>query len=269
MNMNRYIMKSDQSISQNSSGGNLLKWHIANRFIKTSTFKEHGLQTEYMYESYAEVIASRLAKWLGIPSVQYQLCEIILDNGIRLIGCESTDFMNTNTSKYRYISLGNLIALSKFQYTPGIPGYKQLIAWIEPSVPGFKNYLDANLLLDYIVINDDRHLNNLGLLRDTITGKFAVAPIFDTGNSLFCHKHIGNILYEPTLPSVLQAKPFHPNFDIQLKLADTSILKPNKNISRYINTLLRNLEAQGLPKYRSEFIHDLLKDRLSSIGIFK
>lgn len=267
--MNRYRLTSDNSLGKNSSGGNLLKWRIGNKFIKTSTFKEHELQLGCMYESYAEVIASRLAKWLGIPSVQYQLCEIIIDNKIRIIGCESTDF--TDNGRYRYIGLGHITESSGFPCIVGISGYQQLVSWLEPSVPGFKNYLDANMILDYIVVNDDRHLNNLGLLRDTSTKQYILPPVFDTGNSLFCHKYVDSMQYEPSLPALLRSKPFVPNFDIQLRLAHNSIssLKPNKNISRYINTLLHELEAQGLPKHRSEFIHDLLKDRLSSIGILK
>ena len=41
-------------------------------------------------------------------------------------------------------------------------------------------------MTDYILTNTDRHYNNFGVLRDTHTLKFiGLAPIFDTGNSMF------------------------------------------------------------------------------------
>ena len=46
---------------------------------------------------------------------------------------------------------------------------------------------DTMLVCDYIIGNFDRHWNNFGLIRDTETREFKrVAPIFDSGNSLWC-----------------------------------------------------------------------------------
>ena len=40
-------------------------------------------------------------------------------------------------------------------------------------------------LLDYLILNEDRHLNNFGIIRDVNTLKWLdVAPIFDNGQSL-------------------------------------------------------------------------------------
>ena len=40
-------------------------------------------------------------------------------------------------------------------------------------------------ILDYIIMNEDRHLNNFGIIRDVNTLKWLdVAPIFDNGQSL-------------------------------------------------------------------------------------
>jgi hypothetical protein len=49
-----------------------------------------------------------------------------------------------------------------------------------------RKWLDGMLLLDFIIINKDRHLKNFGFLQDASTGKLIKpAPIFDCGNSLF------------------------------------------------------------------------------------
>lgn len=47
-------------------------------------------------------------------------------------------------------------------------------------------FLEYQILTDFILTNTDRHLNNFGVLRDAKTLKFiGMAPIFDSGNSMF------------------------------------------------------------------------------------
>ena len=90
----------------NSSGGKLLKWKIGNKFIKTSTFDTSRLRTEFLYESYAEYITSRIGAKVGLDIVKYDLCEVIIDDRIRTIACECDSFLNTNES---YLSIAKLM----------------------------------------------------------------------------------------------------------------------------------------------------------------
>lgn len=47
-------------------------------------------------------------------------------------------------------------------------------------------FLEYQILTDFVITNTDRHLRNIGVLRDTNTLQFiAMAPIFDSGNSMF------------------------------------------------------------------------------------
>ena len=47
-------------------------------------------------------------------------------------------------------------------------------------------FLEYQILTDFLLTNVDRHLNNFGVLRDTETLRFvSMAPIFDSGNSMF------------------------------------------------------------------------------------
>ncbi len=49
-----------------------------------------------------------------------------------------------------------------------------------------RSFLEYQILTDFVLTNTDRHLNNFGVLRDTKTLQFiAMAPIFDSGNSMF------------------------------------------------------------------------------------
>ena len=49
-----------------------------------------------------------------------------------------------------------------------------------------RGFLEYQVLTDFVLTNTDRHLNNFGILRDSQTLKFVLmAPIFDSGNSMF------------------------------------------------------------------------------------
>lgn len=49
-----------------------------------------------------------------------------------------------------------------------------------------RSFLEYQILTDFIFTNTDRHLRNIGVLRDTNTLQFiGMAPIFDTGNAMF------------------------------------------------------------------------------------
>lgn len=54
-----------------------------------------------------------------------------------------------------------------------------------------RHVMDYELASDFLFTNTDRHLNNLGILRDSDTLKFVCpAPIFDNGNSMFYNCHV-------------------------------------------------------------------------------
>lgn len=49
-----------------------------------------------------------------------------------------------------------------------------------------RSFLEYQVLTDFVLTNTDRHLNNFGVLRNTKTLEFVgMAPIFDSGNSMF------------------------------------------------------------------------------------
>lgn len=245
--MQEYRLSSNGALAINSSGGKLLKWKIGNKFVKTSTYNQTQIIPEFMYESYAEVIASRLAHRLGFNCVKYKLCKVIIDDSIETVACESDDFIFSN---YQYISIDKLIQLGQLpQLQFGITPYNyRILCQLHKD---FKEYIDNTIILDYLILNDDRHFDNFGFLRK---GKWLLPPIFDNGNSMFCHKYINGISYNSNLSKLLRAKPFCNDFDKQISLIGKYKLK---EIS--LTGLTSNLI--GLPLEREQFIKELLKDR--------
>ena len=71
------------------------------------------------------------------------------------------------------------------------------------------------ITLDYVIANDDRHLNNFGLLRDAETLEWlGPAPLYD------CDSSLGNGLLTSEFPTMAgkRCKPFKGTFEEQIRL---------------------------------------------------
>lgn len=78
-----------------------------------------------------------------------------------------------------------------------------------------QNYLDYMLITDYLIGNVDRHYNNFGFIRNVNTLEFTgVAPIYDSGNSMWFDTSTARIDYEKDIPSM----PFKKVHSKQLQL---------------------------------------------------
>ena len=265
--MNEYRLSSEGALGVNSTGGKLLKWKVGNKFIKTSTLDNTSLYgTKFMYESISEVLVSKIGKALGYNVVDYKLCKVVIDNNIECIACESVDFNGGGN----YISLGKLMIENnlKGRQMNDLSSYNKLLYYLNGYCTGVRGYIDNNIVLDYITLNDDRHFGNLGLILRS--GKIVLASIFDNGNGLLGHKHIDGIKYDSSIAKVLRCKPFHYDFDRQLSLVG-NITKVNK--SKVKDLVYKELDYMLQKDYlsidRSNFILALIDDRLNKLECVK
>lgn len=54
--------------------------------------------------------------------------------------------------------------------------------------------LEQMLVLDYLIVNEDRHLNNFGLIRSAVTLEWVgVAPLYDNGNSMWFNRVVSEM----------------------------------------------------------------------------
>lgn len=268
--LKEYSVKSEQSLYANSSGGQLLKWKIGNEYIKTSTLDKQSLATSFMYGSYAEVIAYHIAKIMQYKCVKYELCKITIDNSIQTIGCVSKEFKR---SGYREYSIGKLILLGKIpkMYYGDSRNYNVIcdsVKWLGLDI---KEHLDSIIILDSILLNDDRHYGNFGILAN-YDGQIEEIPIFDNGNSLFCHKHTEELEYSTELIRYLRCKPFDIDFNSQLRLVSSkrvkiASIKRLEYLYKEVNKMefLEKFIGHGLPEERIRFIRNLLLDRIRTV----
>lgn len=202
---------------QTSSKGNQTKWVVGDYFIKADTFG---------YESVAEIISYIFCKNAGIKCIKYAPCIIKENQGIGVQtyrGCYSKNILHNNefirsfhrVLKNRYTKS----EIEQFWCDYYCRGLVDKIAYEVSDITGVKieaimNYLSTVCKLDALIINEDRHINNLALIEKD--GKYKTAPIFDNGFSLLSFIRESPLEYDfRELIQYKRAKPFFRDFDLQ------------------------------------------------------
>ncbi len=129
------------------------------------------------HESVNEIIVDRLLTKLGIEHLHYTLIHADILVGGKLIEtwlCASDDFKRRGESK---IALDQYYEAEKQQEeTPLAFCLRQ----------GWADYIWEMLLVDYLILNRDRHGANIEILRNSRQKTIRPAPLFDHGLSLVC-----------------------------------------------------------------------------------
>lgn len=170
-NSNDYSTKVSLITPNNTTDGRLKKtWIIENnkRYLLKGGFKNEVMQP------FNEVLASMICERLGFYHIKYEIdvisnkivskCECFIDKNTELI--TANQILHNNCNKENaYLEYINILE------NQGILNAREKI--------------ENMFILDYIIMNEDRHLNNFGIIRDVNSLKWLdVAPIFDNGESL-------------------------------------------------------------------------------------
>ncbi|MCD8150030.1 MAG: HipA domain-containing protein [Clostridiales bacterium] len=193
----------DFSSPDNTLDGNLKKrWKIIDG--KRCLIK--GGSNPFQQQPFNEVIAAGVMERLGISHVPYT---IVWNKGLPYSVCG--DFVTEDTE---LIPAWRILKTQKKDNSTSI--YQHLIRCCEAL--GIKDaipFLDRMIVLDYIIANEDRHLNNFGVLRNAETLEWiGFAPIYDSGSSLGYDKMPGQMYSEKGVI----CKPFKNHHTEQLKL---------------------------------------------------
>lgn len=161
-------------------------------------------------EPYNEVLASAIMRRLGIAHVPYKL---MVQDEYPFSVCE--DFVTPQTE---LISAWYIMQTQKKENHVSI--YQHYLNCCDAlGIPGIREALDRMLVLDYLIVNADRHQNNFGVLRNADTLEWiGPAPIYDSGTSLWFSSPMSMI--HPTDPK-LPSKPFKTYFSEQIKLVSS------------------------------------------------
>lgn len=244
----------DFSSPDNTSDGNLKKrWKI----IDGRRCLVKGGSNPFRQQPLNEVVATLICKRLGIPCVPYT---VTWEKGAPYSICE--DFVDENTE---LIPAWRIIQTQKKNNSTSF--YTHFVNCAEAlGIPGVTAFLDRMIVLDYIIANEDRHLNNFGALRNAETLEWiGMAPIYDSGSSLG---------YDRSIPLMRDeretvCKPFKKHHAEQLKLVtsfDWIDLEALADVKELVISVLSDEKAADyLDANRIRVIAELTEKRVREI----
>jgi len=163
----------------NTTNGQLRKVWIKNNeenYLYKAAGSIHNL------EPINEVIASKICKIIEVPFVEYTLDIIHSKRQDTLVSiCKCAIDKNEEI-----IPAHSVLMEEKEKITRTPKDYYLYLEILKRhSVPKAEEYLQKMFMLDYILLNEDRHLNNFGIIRNVQTLEWQrICPIFDTGRSM-------------------------------------------------------------------------------------
>lgn len=222
------------SSPDNTSDGNLKKrWKIING--KRCLIK--GGTSPFMQQPFNEVIAAGIMERLGIPHVSYT---IHWDGKIPYSVCE-----NFVTGDTELIPAWHIYQAKKRANDVSI--YRHFVNACDTlGIKGAVDFLDRMIVLDYLIANEDRHMNNFGALRNAQTLEWiGFAPIYDSGSSLGCSKTPKQMYSENNVT----CKPFKKYHEEQLKLVSDFTWFDFDALSDVKTLIVQTLSMAGAEEY--------------------
>ena len=168
------IMSENSLKTPNNTTDGMLKkaWIIdgGTRYLLKGGYKNELLQP------FNEVLASEICKRLGFNHVSYSL-DTYKDTVVSKCPC----FITKDTELITCFQIRN-----DMKRNDNIKDYEEYIKVLEEhGISDARIKMENMYIIDYLIMNEDRHLNNFGIIRDVNTLKWLdVAPIFDNGQSL-------------------------------------------------------------------------------------
>ncbi len=175
LSINSKIITKETSLRtpNNTTDGMLKKaWIIDKgiRYLLKGGYKNETLQP------FNEVLASEICKRLGFNHVEYSL-----DTYKDMVVSKCPCFITKDTELVTCYQIRN-----DMKRHDNIEDYEEYIKKLEDNgIENAREKIENMYILDFIIMNEDRHLGNFGIIRDVNTLKWLdVAPIFDNGQSL-------------------------------------------------------------------------------------
>ncbi len=243
----------DFSSPDNTSDGCLKKrWKI----IDGRRCLIKGGSNPFRQQPFNEVIASEVMQRLGVNHIPYK---VVWSEGAPYSICE--DFITKDTE---LVSAWRLMQTQKKDNSTSV--YQHFVNCCEGTGINVVSDLDRMIVVDYLIANEDRHLNNFGLIRNAKNLEWmGFAPIFDSGSSLGYDKMSGEIRAERGIV----CKPFKRHHEEQLKLVRSYDWIPFENlvdVKEMICEVLLDEQAQEfMDERRIMAIADSVENRIQKL----
>lgn len=208
-----------EPLQGHTSKGDQPKWQMGGKWYKADHMG---------YEALAEVLISQLLKQSNVPDfVEYEPVRIQYQ-GKEINGCASKNFRGKDEMLVPFERLhraykGQGLAATLGRIDEPQERIRYTVDFVEQmtGLTGVGEYLTLLLELDSFFLNEDRHTNNLAVIRNERTKEFRLCPIFDNGLSLLSDLNdypMDKDVYDCIRR--VRAKPFDMDFDAQVEAAE-------------------------------------------------
>lgn len=251
-----------------SSKGNQIKAKIGDIWYKC----------DYLgYEGLSEYVASKLLKKSNVEEcdfVSYETEQIQYKEKV-FFGCKSENFLKEGESfitleklfKEKY---GKSLYIEMFKIGEPIARIEFLLSFISQYVnrQTFLVYLVKTITLDTLILNEDRHTSNMGLIV-TKEGKYRICPIFDNGAAFLSDTTLSYPLTKDVIELIknVDSKTFSIKFDVQQEALDeinntNYLLKFNFDLE-YVRSILN--EEKYYPKETKDRVFNIIKHQVTKL----
>lgn len=201
---------------------------IGNEYIVTHLGTSEGTQVKYKKDGFwykknrdgredlCEYLCSNILRFSNLNPEEYILYERGSINGVE--GCRSKDFLKEEESiitiyRMYYNQYGKDITEDVNKFDDIRKRIDYVIEFVNKNVGlDISGYLAKLITLDRIILNEDRHFNNIALIEKD--NKYTTAPIFDNGRSLLTANYSVRETYglDRNVKCAI-AKPFSGSYD--------------------------------------------------------
>ena len=166
-----------------------------------------GGSNPFQQEPLNEVLASEIMQRLHIPHVSYT---VTWEQEQPFSLCE-----NFLTAQTELVSAWHI--MQSFKRPNHVSVYQQFVDCCEKlGITGVEESLAQMMAVDFLIANEDRHMNNFGAVRNAETLEWiGIAPIYDSGTSLWFDAPNARI------GATDKSKPFRDAHREQIKLASS------------------------------------------------
>ena len=208
----------NEPISGHTSKGDQPKWHIGDDWYKADHMG---------YEALSEVMVSWMLEHSTIKDFVAYAPVMIQSSDKTYVGCQSKNFRQEGEMLLpleklhrAYFGIGLAKKLAEIPEVEERSRYTVSFVEETTGLTDFGVYLSTLLELDAFILNEDRHTNNIAVIRNERAGSFRLCPIFDNGLSLLSDLNdypLDRDIYECI--DAVQAKPFSTDFAEQTEAA--------------------------------------------------
>lgn len=206
------------------------------------------------YEGVSEYLSSKVLACSNIQEyVEYEQCTI---NG--KAGCRCPSFLSDKES---FLSLQRLYDTfhggqlsERIRMMDSVKDRISFVVDFMLDITGLdmREQLGRITTFDMLILNTDRHFNNIGIVADISQNQYRNAPVFDNGNSLLSNlqefpydedivKNIEQVIGQPFSAS-LESQAMELGFGLKVDYARLNEMLRNEQDSRALETLWIQLE---------------------------